>query len=142
MSLGAGAHERPTGTVPALRAWIARLVRDRRGVAAVEFALIVPLLLSMYFVTSEVSEALATRKKVSRVGSMVADLVAQQQDIGKAEIDAIMAIGGVLLQPYNRSNPTITITAIEITDETTPKVLVAWSRKLTNGVSGAGATKG
>src|SRR5262245_66542635 len=114
MSLGAGAHERPTGTVPALRAWIARLVRDRRGVAAVEFALIVPLLLSMYFVTMEVSQAIETNKKVSRVGSMVGDLIAQQQSITKSEVDAVMQIGESLLQPYNRSRPTIVITAIEI----------------------------
>ncbi|TGU85023.1 pilus assembly protein, partial [Mesorhizobium sp. M00.F.Ca.ET.151.01.1.1] len=34
------------------------------------------------------------------------------------------------LRPYNRSTPSIIITAIQITDETTPRVLVAWSRKL------------
>ena len=34
---------------------------------------------------------------------MVADLVTQQQTITKSELDAIMAIGESLLQPYNRS---------------------------------------
>ena len=52
---------------------------DRRGVAAVEFALIAPLLLSMYFVTMEVSQGIEANKKVGRVGSIVADLVTQQQ---------------------------------------------------------------
>jgi Flp pilus assembly protein TadG len=139
MSVRAGAHGRLSG----LRGWIGRLVADRRGVAAVEFALIVPLLLSMYFVTMEVSQAIETNKKVSRVGSMVADLVTQQQAISKSEVEAIMAIGESLLQPYNRSKPKIIITAIEITNETTPKVKVFWSRKLVDGVPGAGdETKG
>jgi Flp pilus assembly protein TadG len=121
---------------------IGRLLRDRRGVAAVEFAFIAPLLLSMYFVTMEVSQAIETNKKVSRVGSMVADLVTQQQTINKSELDAVLAIGESLLQPYNRSTPTITITAIEITDEATPKVKVFWSRKLQNGAFSVGAAKG
>jgi len=138
MSVRAGAHGRLSG----LREWVGRIVADRRGVAAVEFALVVPLLLSMYFVTMEVSQAIETNKKVSRVGSMVADLVTQQQAINKSEVEAIMAIGESLLQPYNRSKPKIIITAIEITNETTPKVKVFWSRKLVNGAFSVDAAKG
>ena len=85
--------------------------------AALEFALIVPLLLSMYFVTMEVSQAIETNKKVGRIGSMVADLVTQQQTITKSELEGIMRIGEATLQPYNRSKPTIIVTAIEVTNE-------------------------
>ncbi|TIV71910.1 MAG: pilus assembly protein, partial [Mesorhizobium sp.] len=67
--------------------------RDRRGVAAIEFAFIVPVLLIMYFITMEASQAIETSKKVSRIGSMVADLVTQQQTVVKANLDAIMKIG-------------------------------------------------
>lgn len=118
------------------------LLADRRGVAALEFALVAPLLLSMYFVTLEVAQGIDTNKKVNRVGSMVADLITQQTDIDKAGLDAIMAIGEATLQPYYRSKPTITVTGIEITNEASPKVLVSWSRKLTNGAFAAGAGKG
>jgi Flp pilus assembly protein TadG len=112
----------------------ARLMfHDRTGVAALEFALIVPLLLALYFVTMEVAQAIAVDKKVARVGSMVADLVTQMPEISKAELNAIMQIGEATLQPYNRSKPTIKVTAIEVTDETTPKVKVFWSRKLVDG---------
>ena len=88
----------------------------------------------MYFVTMEVSQAIETNKKVSRVGSMVADLVTQQQMTSKSELEAIMAIGQSLLTPYSRSTPTIIITAIEMTDEPTPEVKVFWSRKLVDDV--------
>jgi Flp pilus assembly protein TadG len=138
MARDAGAN----GGMKARAARLAQWIGDRRGVAAIEFALIVPLLLSMYFVTMEVSQAIESNKKVSRVGSMVADLVTQQQTITKSELEAILTIGESLLQPYNRSQPTITITAIEITDETTPKVKVFWSRKLAAGAYSAGAAKG
>jgi Flp pilus assembly protein TadG len=119
-----------------------RFVRDGRGVAALEFALIVPLLLCLYLVTMEVAQAIEVNKKVGRVGSMVADLVAQMQEIPKLELEGIMRIGEAMLQPYNRSQPSITVTAIEVTDETTPKVQVVWSRKLVNGTFSQGAPKG
>ena len=112
---------------------------DRRGVAAVEFAFIAPVLLAMYFVTMEVSQGIETSKKVSRIGSMVADLVTQQQTVAKADLDAIMKIGESTLQPYNRSTPKIIITAIEVTDEATPKVKVVWSRKMVAGTYSADA---
>jgi Flp pilus assembly protein TadG len=138
MSQHAGAHDR----LARFGAWIARIAADRRGVAAIEFAFVAPLLLSMYFVTMEVSQGIETDKKVGRIASMVADLVTQQQTTTKAEVDAIMTIGESLLQPYNRSVPKIVVTAIEITDETTPKVKVFWSRKLVNGVASVDLAKG
>lgn len=119
-----------------------RFGSDRRGVAAIEFAFIVPVLLIMYFITMEASQAIETSKKVSRIGSMVADLVTQQQSVVKANLDAIMQIGTSTLQPYNRSTPSIIITAIQITDETTPRVLVAWSRKLVGTTYGVDAAAG
>lgn len=118
------------------------LLADRRGVAALEFALIAPLLLTMYFVTMEVGQGIETNKKVGRSASMVADLVTQQQTTTKSDLDAILKIGNAILQPYNRSKPTIIITAIEITNEATPKVKVAWSRKMTNGNFSADKTPG
>ena len=119
-----------------------RFGRDSRGVAALEFALIVPLLLMLYFVTMEVAQAIEVNKKVGRIGSMVADLVTQQQEMSKTELESIMRIGESTLQPYNRSQPSIQITAIEVTDETTPKIQVVWSRKLVNGAFSAGPAKG
>lgn len=107
-----------------------RFCVDRRGIAAVEFALIVPILLIMYFVTMEASQAIETSRKVSRISSMVGDLVTQQPTIVTADLKAIMAIGKSTLQPYNRSKPDIIITAIQVTTDTPPRVLVVWSRKL------------
>jgi len=119
-----------------------RFLADSSGVAALEFALIVPLLLMLYFVTMEVSQAIETNKKVGRIASMVGDLVAQQEDIYKADLEGIMRIGESTIQPYSRSVPSITVTAIEVTNDATPKVQVVWSRNLINGNFSAGPTAG
>lgn len=118
-----------------LRAAAGGFLRARSGVAAIEFAFIAPVLLSLYFVTMEVSQAIEVNKKVGRVGSMVADLLTQQQSITRSEVDAILKIGESILQPYNRSDGTIVVTAIQVTDEDSPKVEVVWSRKLDNGTT-------
>lgn len=116
--------------------------RNVRGVAAIEFALIVPLLLTLYFVTMEVGQAIQTNKKVGRAASMIADLITQQPEMTPDQIDAIIKIGSAILQPYTRSQPDITVTAIQVTDESTPKVLVAWSRQFKDGRYGPGAPPG
>lgn len=133
------------GALSVLKRWrsAARaFAHDRRGIAAVEFAFIAPILFVLYFLTMEVSQAIETNKKVNRIGSMVADLVTQQQTISVTEVDAIMKIGEATLQPYNRSLGTIVVTAIEITNDATPKVQVAWSRKLFDGTAVAGSPAG
>ena len=97
----------------------------------------------MYFVTMEVAQAIEANKKVGRVGSMVADLVTQQQDDHQSPNSRRSCRSAKsTLQPYNRSRSrTIIITAIEITDEATPQVKVAWSRKLVNGAFSVAAAK-
>lgn len=124
------------------KARLLRLVGDRRGVAALEFAMVAPVLLSLYFVTMEVAQGIEANKKVSRIGSMVADLVTQQQSISRSELEAIMQIGGAILLPYNRSQPDITVTAIKLTDKANPKAIVQWSRRMRNGVFMQGPVKG
>ncbi|WP_352629693.1 TadE/TadG family type IV pilus assembly protein [Mesorhizobium sp. M0496] len=132
----AGAHLGTTGIWrKASRFW-----SDRRGIAAVEFALIMPILLIMYLVTMEASQAIETSKKVSRIGSMVADLVTQQPTADQTTLKAIMEIGSVTLQPYTRSKPKITITAIQVPTDITRPLQVKWSRQLIDGRDGAGPT--
>lgn len=132
---------RLTSGLQRTRASFQRFRGDRRGIAAVEFALIAPLLLSMYFVTMEISLGLEGNKKVSRVSSMVADLVAQNPSVSKADLEAILKIGAAVVYPYNRTQPTIDIVGIEITDETNPKAIVRWARRTTNGVISTGVAK-
>lgn len=119
------------------RRWLMRahyqirsFVKDRRGVAAVEFAFIAPVLLALYFVTMEVAQGIENNKKVGRVASMVADLVTQQPEIKRSELEAIMKIGNAIMYPYNRSIPTIEVTGIWIPDEDSPEPEIRWSRKM------------
>ncbi len=125
-----------------VRARLRRLIKDRRGVAAVEFALLLPVMLVLYFGTMEFSQAIESHKKAARVGAMVSDLVGQMTKATRNELDAIMEIGELTLLPYNRSRPSIYITAIDISDDDEPKATVAWSRMMEDGATSRYLTVG
>jgi Flp pilus assembly protein TadG len=124
-----------------IRAGIVRFGRDRRGIAAIEFAFIAPILLAMYFLTMEVTQAIETNKKLNRVAAMVGDLATQQGSVTKADLKAIMQIADSTLLPYHRSKPKIVITAISVTG-TPLKAIVQWSQKVNNGTYSADAAAG
>lgn len=106
-----------------------RFRRDRRGIAAIEFALVVPLMLVMYLGTIEISAAVSINRKVSRIASTVADLVTQQTDVAKTDLKGIMEIGAALLFPYDSDKPVIRIVAIDVESSYPKGGKVVWSRR-------------
>ena len=70
-------------SIPEKLGWSAFL-GESRAVAAIEFAIVLPLFLIAYLGVVETTLAIETRKKVDRIGSQVADLVTQQQTTTKA----------------------------------------------------------
>ena len=108
------AYNKQKPTAVSLLKWMRSFLRDRRGVAALEFALIAPVMIALYMGSVEATAGLDLNKNLGRATSMVADLVTQQQTITKADIKNIMDIGTATLLPYTRDTPQITITAIDI----------------------------
>lgn len=115
--------------------------RDRRGVAAIEFAFLMPVLLCLYFGSMELMQAIDTNRKLDRASAQIADLVSQNLNTTKTDIDAIMNIGTATLQPYDRSKPDIRITAVKMSNDATPTATVLWKRnRIGNVFSGAGSS--
>jgi Flp pilus assembly protein TadG len=113
-----------------LREKMSKFAGDNRGVAALEFAMIAPLLITMYLGTMEISSGLQMNKKVGRAASTVGDLVAQLDatQLNKDALESILRIGKAVTQPYSLTQPKVTVTGIEIDAGGNPKV--AWSREL------------
>jgi Flp pilus assembly protein TadG len=116
--------------------------KNKNGAAAVEFAFVVPIMLTMYFGTMEVSQGIEVNKKAGRASSLVADLVTQQAVISKAEIVAIANIAAATMQPYNRTASTVEVVGIQVSDEVVPKARVAWSQRIKGGAGSAFLTVG
>jgi Flp pilus assembly protein TadG len=92
-----------------------RLAQDESGLAAVEFALILPVMLIMFFGIFETSQALSARADVVNLTSAAADLVAQESTATAADISNVYAAASTMLAPYpsaGAKRPSIRITSI------------------------------
>ena len=80
--------------------------------AAVEFALILPVLLALVFGSIEVTNALVCKADVTNMASTAADLVAQESTIGDADMANVFAALNALIYPFPTGNAKIIITSI------------------------------
>lgn len=112
--------ERQVSTASALR-------RDRRGIAAVEFALLAPILIVAFIGTFEISEAVTINRKITQSASTVADLVTQTTALDTAEMSNIFKATTTVMSPYDDSGLTIVVAAVgENPDTKAPEVV--WSK--------------
>ena len=58
-----------------------RLRRDERGVSAVEFALIAPVMILFYFGLAELTQVMIAERKTVRTASAIGDILAQTAEI-------------------------------------------------------------
>jgi Flp pilus assembly protein TadG len=82
------------------RGVFSRLGRDERGVSAVEFALLAPVLIAFYFGMAEFCQGFMAQKRMGHVSAMVADLVAQEETVAIANLDDIFDIGSLIMKPF------------------------------------------
>jgi Flp pilus assembly protein TadG len=91
-----------------------RLVRDERGVSAVEFALVLPILIMIYLAGIELSHAITVDRKLTVAGGSVGDLVAQGVTINTTEINNIFSAADAIMAPYATSELKVVVSSVEI----------------------------
>ncbi len=104
-----------------------RFARDKHGVSAVEFAILLPLMLTLFFGGVEVSQGVAADRKVTLVARTLGDLVAQSAGLTNADVTNIFNAGGAVLTPYTAANLKARFSSITINGDGTVAT-VAWSR--------------
>ena len=83
------------------RSLIRRWTGDERGVSAIEFAMLAPVLIAFYMGMTEFCQGFMAQKRMGHVSAMVADLVAQEETITPASVDDIFDIGGLIMKPFS-----------------------------------------
>jgi Flp pilus assembly protein TadG len=102
-----------------------RLRRDSRAVSAVEFALILPVMLTLYLGGDELGNGLTISRKVTHVSSSLSDLIAQSTTISGDDMTNVMNAAASVITPYSTQNLTIVLSEYYI--DANKKVTVKWS---------------
>lgn len=105
---------------------------DRRGVSAIEFALIAPVLVVMYCGLAETTQAMMAQRRLSNITSQIGDLVAQSAQTGPSKMTDIFNIGNLIMAPYP-SGP-LKMCVYSVISDATGKDTVDWVRTNPAGV--------
>lgn len=102
--------------------------KDRSGVSAVEFALLLPIMVLLFLGGVELSDALTVQRKVTHVTSSLSDLVTQSKTISKKDMNNILDAAASIIAPYSESRLKIKVSGVAIDDK--GKATVSWSEAL------------
>lgn len=103
-----------------------RFARSRDGLAAVEFALLLPVMITIFFGIVETSLALICRTNVVNVASTISDLVAQKGTMTDSDITNVLNAANTILYPYPTNTAKIVISSL-IDTGTPTSGKVVWS---------------
>ncbi len=102
------------------------LCRDRAGMAAVEFALLLPILLALFMVGLALSDGIACNRKVTSTAKSVADLTTRYASVTSSDVTTILAASAQILVPYDATRATVRVSEVLVTGGTSSTVV--WSR--------------
>jgi Flp pilus assembly protein TadG len=103
----------------------ALLLSGADGTVAVEFALIAPVLISIFFAVAELTNALQASSKVTSLASSAADLIAQEKSVCNAEMTNVFSAISAIMFPFPSAGTQIRISSI--TDNGNGTANVVWS---------------
>ncbi|MFD1695488.1 TadE/TadG family type IV pilus assembly protein [Roseibium aestuarii] len=101
--------------------------RGSAGVAAVEFALVLPFLMLLLVGMAEFTTALNQKQKVSQTARSVADLIAQAEIVTDNDIEDVVYAAEQIMQPYTDGTLNVIIASVTFDGDGNPAV--DWSRE-------------
>lgn len=98
----------------------------RNGAAAVEFALILPFMLTLYVGSNEASQLYIVDRRVTTVSGVVGDLVARSRNaITTTELANYFAAASAIMRPYPTTNLKQVVTLVRVSSDGATSVV--WS---------------
>lgn len=101
------------------------LKQNQRGIAAIEFALVVPIIVILLLGSIDAVFALTAKRKVSLATHSMADISARESDV-RGLLPTISDLGKLIMTPNDISQAQIVISGATV-DSSGMKAVVAWS---------------
>jgi Flp pilus assembly protein TadG len=73
--------------------------RDRRAISAVEFAMLLPLMVTLYLGVIEVSQGVGIDRKVTLTTRTMADLASRVTSINNADMSNLLGASAAVMAP-------------------------------------------
>lgn len=108
-----------------LMARFRRFARASGGMAAVEFALIAPMMVFLLFGSVELLDALSANRRAQNVAASIADVIARDTEVSNSEVSGIWSAMDVLMIPDTAEFMDVRLTSISI--ESSSVARVVWS---------------
>jgi Flp pilus assembly protein TadG len=118
----------PARTFPGLRRHVQRFARDRDGLSAVEFAMVLPVMLTLYLGSVQLGDGLAIKFRTALAARTVADLASQYVSIDGSTMSSILGAASIVVAPYPAANMIVTVS--EITIDANGHATITWSDSL------------
>jgi Flp pilus assembly protein TadG len=120
------------------RSLLRRFARDRDGVSAVEFALLLPFMLTLYIGGAELGDGMAVKFKSTLAARTVTNLASESVSINNATMSSILGASSSVVAPYSSAGMIVTLS--EITTDSKGQGTVTWSDSLNGTARAAGSS--
>lgn len=104
---------------------IRSLRNDARGMAMVEFAMVLPILITLFLGGYQLTQASACQRRVTIVARSIADLVSRYDTISAAEVGTILDASTQIMAPYDVAAAQSRVSLIKV--DAARNVTVVWS---------------
>lgn len=110
-----------------LKRLLSRFTTDRRGAVAVEFALILPVMLLFYLGTFEASQAIIAKRKVDSAAETVGGIIARSPAMNSTRMANVMLVSNALVGASGKDKLEITVTTVTV--DADGKATIDWERR-------------
>src|ERR1700730_11515884 len=104
------------------------------GVAATEFAIVVPFMLLLLVGGVELGDGMAINVKVSATAHSIVDMVTQNTSLSTASMQNILTGATAIIAPYPVNSSQLSVTVSEISSDANGNLTLQWSQSY-NGAS-------
>ena len=102
---------------------IRKYAEDRSGSAALDFVVLLPIMLTLFIGVVEVTNILRLDRKVVAAAQTTADLITQQSAVSNAQLSDILRAAELVLEPYPIANHSVGIAAVRFDDSSGAPVM-------------------
>ena len=112
---------------------LGEFLRHDRGMAAVEFSLILPILVVLWLAGVEVTQGLSIDRRLNNLASSIGDLVARSKTVTYADVDTIFDVSPGAMYPYCKTSAVCTSAGLqmrvsEVSIDGSQNAKITWSR--------------